>query len=63
VNLLFITAKRVQVLVMNLKDEPKRLLELLKPPYAELIREAGGRGAERREKRKRACSQVFTRGA
>lgn len=35
VHLLFITAVGVQVLVMNLKDELKRLLELLGPPYAE----------------------------
>lgn len=35
VHLLFITSQDVQVLVMNLKDELKRLLELLGPPYAE----------------------------
>lgn len=35
VHLLFITAQGVQVLVMNLKDELKRLLELLGPSYAD----------------------------
>jgi transposase len=35
VHLLFITTQDVQVLVMNLRDELKRLLELLGPPYAE----------------------------
>jgi len=35
VHLLFITTQDVQVLVMNLKDELKQLLELLGPPYAE----------------------------
>jgi hypothetical protein len=36
VHLLFITAEGVQVLVMNLKDELRRLLELLGSPYAEV---------------------------
>jgi hypothetical protein len=36
VHLLFITAEGVQVLVMNLKDELRRLLELLGHPYAEV---------------------------
>lgn len=35
VHLLFITTQDVQVLVMNLKDELKRLLELLGPAYSE----------------------------
>lgn len=35
VHLLFITAEGVQVLVMNLKDELRGLLELLGSPYAE----------------------------
>lgn len=35
VHLLFITTQHVQVLVMNLRDELKQLLELLGPPYAE----------------------------
>lgn len=35
VHLLFITAGAVQVLVMNLKDELRALLELLGPAYSE----------------------------
>jgi transposase len=35
VHLLFITSQGVQVLVMNLRDELRRLLELLGPPYVE----------------------------